>query len=81
MDIGAGSGFLTACMARALQNDKNGIVVGIEHQPDLVKKCVDNIMADDSALIESGQVVIIGKYVGSRNYRNKMRAILLINKF
>lgn len=65
LDVGSGSGYLTACFARAVQQkdgSAEGIVVGIEHQPQLVKLAMDNIKSDDDTLIASGQVVIIGKY-------------------
>lgn len=64
LDVGSGSGYLTACLARANQksgNDKDGkIVVGIEHQPELVELGRKNIMADDPSLIQNGDLIIIG---------------------
>lgn len=63
LDVGSGSGYLTACFARAVTRKNGsgaGLVVGIENQPPLVKLGIKNVMADDPSLIESGQVVIIG---------------------
>lgn len=61
LDVGAGSGFLVAALARFLNNGKppdvaNGIVVGIEHHPKLVELGIKNIREDDASLIDSGQV-------------------------
>lgn len=41
LDVGSGSGYLTACMA--LMVGEGGIVVGIEHINDLVEKSITNI--------------------------------------
>lgn len=62
MDVGSGSGYLTACMARALKHlgDVKGHVVGVEHQPELVKLGIKNVKADDESLIDSGQVILMG---------------------
>ena len=56
LDVGAGSGYLTACFARMVGS---GMVVGVEHQPSLVKLALDNIRKDDSSLLDSGRVKII----------------------
>lgn len=64
MDVGSGSGYLTACFTRAIaakEGANNALVVGIEHQPELVKRGIDNINKDDATLLESGKVVIVGK--------------------
>lgn len=64
MDVGSGSGYLTACFARAIaaiENPNSALVVGIEHQPELVRKGIDNISKDDPTLLESGKVIIVGK--------------------
>lgn len=63
LDVGSGSGYLTACFARAVRQkdgSADGVVVGIEHQPQLVKLALENIKSDDPTIIESGQVMIIG---------------------
>lgn len=64
LDVGSGSGYLTACFARAITSKEGAntaLVVGIEHQPELVKKGIDNINKDDSSLLEAGKVLIVGK--------------------
>lgn len=37
------------------------IVVGIEHQPELVELATGNINADDPSLIANGELVIVGQ--------------------
>ncbi|KAG5668412.1 hypothetical protein PVAND_016352 [Polypedilum vanderplanki] len=66
LDIGAGSGYLTACFARLIEakaKEKNteptGIVIAIEHQPDLVKFANENIKNDDYKLISDERLKII----------------------
>lgn len=64
MDVGSGSGYLTACFARVITSKggaNNALVVGIEHQPELVKKGIENITKDDPTLLESGKIVMVGK--------------------
>lgn len=57
LDVGSGSGYLTACFARMI--GESGQVVGVEHQPSLVKLGVKNIRRDEAALIDSGRIKII----------------------
>lgn len=64
LDVGSGSGYLTACFSRAISSKEgvnNSLVVGIEHQPELVKRGIDNISKDDASLLDSGRVIIVGK--------------------
>lgn len=61
-DVGSGSGYLTACFARYLDGhdeEHDGKVIGIEHQPELVKLGIENINEDDPELIKSGRVTLI----------------------
>lgn len=47
LDVGAGSGFLSACFARyqkAQSEETTGIVVGIEHHPELVKFAIGEFL-------------------------------------
>lgn len=71
LDVGSGSGYLTACLARAnrqtSQSDKEKIVVGIEHIPELVELGKKNINADDPTLFTDGDIEIIGKWWRQRN--------------
>lgn len=50
LDVGSGSGYLTACFSRFLQAQSptnKGLVVGIEHHPELVKFGIGNLNSDD----------------------------------
>ncbi|XP_052864424.1 protein-L-isoaspartate(D-aspartate) O-methyltransferase-like [Anopheles cruzii] len=61
LDVGSGSGYLTACLARYIHQQPNatGVVVGIEHQPRLVELGRRNVGADDQTLIDTGKVILI----------------------
>lgn len=62
LDVGSGSGFLTACFFRAMKLNSSastGMVIGIEHHPRLVEFAVENINSDDPQMIESGKLKII----------------------
>lgn len=61
LDVGSGSGYLTACFARYIHQKENatGLVVGIEHHPKLVELGRNNIKADDESLLDSGKVILI----------------------
>ncbi|CAH1175758.1 unnamed protein product [Phaedon cochleariae] len=54
LDVGSGSGYLTACMAVIL--GEKGIAVGVDHIPDLVELSKQNILKDIPELLESGRV-------------------------
>ncbi|KAJ8922640.1 hypothetical protein NQ315_007672 [Exocentrus adspersus] len=54
LDVGSGSGYLTACMAMML--GEKGVAVGIDHIPELVEMSKQNIVKDQPELIESGRV-------------------------
>lgn len=55
LDIGSGSGYLTACMA--LMMGKRGKAVGIDHIPELVKQAKKNLEKDKPFLLRSERVV------------------------
>lgn len=59
LDVGCGSGYLTACMAKMV--GPTGTVVGIEHHRELVEMSKRNIARDQPGLLESGNVIIVGK--------------------
>lgn len=68
LDVGSGSGYLTACFARLLKAKMiesgnvecgSGFVIGIEHHPKLVEFSIGNLNSDDPKLIEEGKVKII----------------------
>ncbi|XP_029195165.2 protein-L-isoaspartate(D-aspartate) O-methyltransferase-like [Acropora millepora] len=57
LDVGSGSGYLTACMAEMV--GKTGKVIGIDHISELVEQSKRNIKKGNADLLESGQLVII----------------------
>ncbi|XP_035242241.1 l-isoaspartyl protein carboxyl methyltransferase, like isoform X1 [Anguilla anguilla] len=57
LDVGSGSGYLTACFARMV--GPTGRVVGIEHIDELVQESLRNIRADDPELLTSGRIKIV----------------------
>ncbi|MED6285102.1 Protein-L-isoaspartate(D-aspartate) O-methyltransferase [Characodon lateralis] len=54
LDVGSGSGYLTACFAR--MTGPSGRVVGIEHINELVQMSIKNVQSDDPELLSSGRV-------------------------
>lgn len=54
LDVGSGSGYLTACFAR--MTGPSGRVVGIEHIDELVQMSIKNVQADDPELLSSGRI-------------------------
>lgn len=54
LDVGSGSGYLTACMA--LMVGETGLAVGIDHIPELVNAATANIKKDQPGLLESGRI-------------------------
>ncbi|CAF1002609.1 unnamed protein product [Adineta ricciae] len=57
LDVGSGSGYLTACMARLVQ--PGGKVVGIEHMPELVQLAIKNISKNGRSLFDDGVLEIV----------------------
>ncbi|KAL1463004.1 hypothetical protein WDU94_014797 [Cyamophila willieti] len=57
LDVGSGSGYLTACMALMMGND--GKAIGIDHIPELVNGSIKNVQKDHKSLLDSGRVVLI----------------------
>ncbi|XP_022250792.1 protein-L-isoaspartate(D-aspartate) O-methyltransferase-like isoform X1 [Limulus polyphemus] len=57
LDVGSGSGYLTACMA--LMVGESGLAVGIDHIDELVNLSIANINKDQPGLIESGNIKLI----------------------
>lgn len=60
LDVGSGSGYLTACMA--IMVGEGGRVVGIEHIPELVTLATKNIQNDNPALLTSERIKLVGKF-------------------
>ncbi|KAJ1647505.1 hypothetical protein LPJ64_001101 [Coemansia asiatica] len=57
LDVGSGSGYLTACMAAMV--GENGRVVGIDHIPELVKASQVALDKHYSQWTESGRIKIV----------------------
>jgi protein-L-isoaspartate(D-aspartate) O-methyltransferase len=57
LDIGSGSGYLTACMAYMV--GPTGRAIGIEHAPDLVKMSKRNIDKISEEYLKEGRVKLI----------------------
>lgn len=57
LDVGSGSGYLTACMA--LMVGESGKAVGIDHIENLVNMSIENVKKDQPGLIESGRIKLI----------------------
>lgn len=60
LDVGSGSGYLTTCMA--LMTGPNGLVVGIEHIPELNLFAIENVKKDKPELIEYNRIQFVGNY-------------------
>ncbi len=69
LDVGSGSGYLTACFGRMINllGNKPGKVYGIDYIPELVSCAKTNLVKQDSDLLESG-VVEIHKGDGWKGY-------------
>ncbi|XP_042881963.1 protein-L-isoaspartate(D-aspartate) O-methyltransferase-like isoform X1 [Penaeus japonicus] len=57
LDVGSGSGYLTACMGHMV--GESGKAVGIDHIPELVKFAQDNIQKDSPDLLSAGTVKLV----------------------
>uniref|UniRef100_A0A674MN08 Protein-L-isoaspartate O-methyltransferase n=1 Tax=Takifugu rubripes TaxID=31033 RepID=A0A674MN08_TAKRU len=57
LDVGSGSGYLTACFAR--MTGPTGRVVGVEHISQLVEMSIKNVQADDPELLTSGRIRLV----------------------
>lgn len=56
LDVGSGSGYLTACMS--VMMGETGTAVGIDHIPELVEMSKANIEKDNPELLSSGRIVL-----------------------
>ncbi|XP_040413469.1 protein-L-isoaspartate(D-aspartate) O-methyltransferase-like isoform X3 [Cygnus olor] len=73
LDVGSGSGYLTACFARMVssrdsspseqeapeQMGPTGKAVGVEHIKELVNESIRNVQEDDPTLLSSGRVKLL----------------------
>ncbi|NWW33372.1 PIMT methyltransferase, partial [Panurus biarmicus] len=57
LDVGSGSGYLTACFSRMI--GPTGRAVGVEHIKELVHESIRNVQEDDPALLSSGRVRLV----------------------
>ncbi|XP_038623471.1 protein-L-isoaspartate(D-aspartate) O-methyltransferase isoform X1 [Tachyglossus aculeatus] len=57
LDVGSGSGILTACFSRMV--GPTGKVVGIDHIKELVDDSINNVKKDDPSFLTSGRVKLI----------------------
>ncbi|XP_015606501.1 protein-L-isoaspartate(D-aspartate) O-methyltransferase isoform X2 [Cephus cinctus] len=57
LDVGSGSGYLTACLAIML--GPNGVAVGIDHIPELQQMAIRNIQKVNPELLSSGRVKLL----------------------
>ncbi|XP_066176777.1 protein-L-isoaspartate(D-aspartate) O-methyltransferase-like isoform X2 [Sylvia atricapilla] len=57
LDVGSGSGYLTACFARMI--GPTGKAVGVEHIKELVHESIRNVQEDDPTLLSSGRVKLV----------------------
>lgn len=57
LDVGSGSGYLTACMAKLL--GPKGLVIGIEHIPELREFATENIQRDNPELLRDGCIELV----------------------
>uniref|UniRef100_A0A8C3VKG3 Protein-L-isoaspartate O-methyltransferase n=1 Tax=Catagonus wagneri TaxID=51154 RepID=A0A8C3VKG3_9CETA len=57
LDVGSGSGILTACFARMVGS--SGKVIGIDHIKELVDDSINNVRKDDPMLLSSGRVKLV----------------------
>ena len=55
LDVGSGSGYLTACLAYMIGDGK---VVGIDHFEELVNFSIENICKNNESLLETGRLRI-----------------------
>lgn len=59
LDVGSGSGYLTACMAHMV--GPGGVVYGVDHIKELVSQSEENIRSDCPELLDSGRVKLLGE--------------------
>ncbi|XP_072499787.1 protein-L-isoaspartate(D-aspartate) O-methyltransferase isoform X2 [Notamacropus eugenii] len=57
LDVGSGSGILTACFARMV--GATGKVIGIDHIKELVDDSISNVKKDDPTFLSSGRVKLV----------------------
>lgn len=58
LDVGCGSGYLTACFAKMV--GKQGRVIGMEHLQGLVDLSINNIQKSNGDMLESNVKIVLG---------------------
>jgi protein-L-isoaspartate(D-aspartate) O-methyltransferase len=58
LDVGSGSGYLTACMAHMV--GIHGLVIGVEHIPELVEISINNVQKDHPEFLQNGCIKFLG---------------------
>merc|ERR1719321_861530 len=58
LDVGSGSGYLCACMARMV--GPSGLVIGVDHLSPLVELAVTNIKKADADLLDAQLAILHG---------------------
>jgi protein-L-isoaspartate(D-aspartate) O-methyltransferase len=58
LDVGSGSGYLTACMT--LMVGSSGYTVGLDHVPELVQLTINNLNAWNPQALKQPNVKVIG---------------------
>ena len=57
LDVGSGSGYLSACMAHMVGD--TGCAVGIEHIPELTAISIKNIKKDNPELLKTDRILLV----------------------
>ncbi|XP_063295314.1 protein-L-isoaspartate(D-aspartate) O-methyltransferase-like isoform X2 [Pelobates fuscus] len=57
LDVGSGSGYLTACFARMVGS--TGKVIGVDHIDHLINTAIQNVQQDDAELLSSGRIKFV----------------------
>lgn len=57
LDVGSGSGYLSACMARMVGEE--GYVVGIDYVDALVEQSINNVRKADADLLDDGRLLLV----------------------
>lgn len=65
LDVGSGSGYLSACMAYMVGS--NGRVIGIEHIPELIEISTRNVREDNPHFLKENRIKFIGMYVAVKS--------------
>lgn len=66
LDVGSGSGYLTACMAMML--GETGKAVGIDHIPELIEKSIENVRKDNPQLLSTQRVILESKVLNTFSF-------------